>query len=105
MFPQVEARKGLDGKYVVGVLMTSESVELAGRWAQGIEARGWGEYRYGLVMEAGDRNLMTALAQERLDIEQGYQVYSMSNDAGLDFHYYSFCLVISAVVYRLRHLY
>ena len=54
--------------------MTSESEDLAARWAQDVASRGWGNYQYGLVMEAGDRDLMTVLDKERLDIDQGCQV-------------------------------
>ena len=64
----------MDAAYVVRVFMTSESQELAGRWTQAVESHCWGDYRFGLVMEAGDRNLMTALLQERLNIDQGCQV-------------------------------
>ena len=66
-----DARAGLDHEHVVQVLATSDDEGLRERWVADAEARGWAGCAQGLVMEAGDRNLMSVLLQERVTLDYG----------------------------------
>lgn len=64
-------RKGLSPEYIVEVLL--DSTELP-RWAEDVHEHGYGEYPYGLVLPAAERNLMYILLQEFVTFEDARHI-------------------------------
>lgn len=60
---EIDKRLGLDSEFVVPILSHSKSPALANRWCNDVAAIGFGEYPYGIILEAAERNLMVAIAQ------------------------------------------
>jgi serine/threonine protein kinase len=68
---EVRAREqGLDSRFVVPILKSSNDKKLCARWEQDAEREGYPNYKYGIVLEHGKRNLMVALVQEHMNISQ-----------------------------------
>ena len=64
---EVNARRGLNHRYVMGILATSDGVG-ADLFAKAAAKLGYGSY--GVVMPEGDRNLTVVMLQERLTVAE-----------------------------------
>ena len=62
---EVNARQGLDERFVVGIRATSDALR---SFAEEAKKLGYGPR--GIVMEAADRNLAVVMLQERLSVSE-----------------------------------
>jgi len=71
---EIKNRKALSEDAVVMITASSEDEHLRKRWVGDATKRGYAEYPCGIVMKAGQRNLMVILVRPQLpnDIRKGY---------------------------------
>ena len=60
---EIDARKKLGEDSVVGIVASSEDADISDRWASDVEKRRYGDYPFGIVMKAAQRNVMVILVR------------------------------------------
>ena len=83
---EIENRRTLSEDAVVMITASSEDEHLRERWVDDATKRGYAEYPCGIVMKAGQRNLMVILVRSQLpnDIRKGYSRENLFTHALLD---------------------